>query len=246
MSPQRKIGRLITSMFVLAAAAAPFFGAQASQEDKAKVPQREKSEPLMLDSALSERNIMMGPLIRAGVKVESASDLCVVLRTNYAGMEEHASFALRLLPRSDEAVDALNEALKSKNEGLVVTSARTLQKLGQKDWVPVARERLPSFESRANRLLLAGMLAEAGAYDGWPFIVKTLTDPDADRLKTIHALVHVLSFVGMKDAAGKPVDLAEELRSLLPKVAPANRDLVLWDIKQLSHLSTPKPAPTQP
>jgi hypothetical protein len=178
--------------------------------------------------------VLIGPLVAAGVPLDDVSQLVQLLSTNDRGLAVNAAYALGLLPPSGEAVRGLRKVLKSDDEVLVEYTVGALLNQGDKSWVPLIGERLPLLRSLGVRLQVAATLARAGSYVGWPLVKNEIVDPDTGRFLIVSLMNIVPAFVGMKDEAGHEVDLVEELREMLPKAAPANRESVAQAMRALA------------
>jgi hypothetical protein len=77
-------------------------------------------------------------------------------------------------------------------------------------------------------------LARAGDYRGWPIIAAGITN--AEERFAQAAVLEASYFVGMKDAAGKEMDIARELELLSARMPPKAQAFVPGLVKDIRKL----------
>jgi hypothetical protein len=156
---------------------------------------------------------LLGRLISLGIALDNPAALISTLQ----GADGDLAF-----PKSEASVNALTAVIRDMPSNVrpsasglwdlaAVQAARTLGGLHEKDWIPIARGRLPRIKDVGVRIDMSAALASAGCYDGWPTIYENL-------LLRYDALISVPSFVGMKHPDGSEVDLEPLLAGLIPSM----------------------------
>jgi HEAT repeat protein len=135
------------------------------------------------------------------------------------------------MPKSEAAVRELTRLLESQDETTVLAATISLVKLKESTWVARVLPRLDAISIPWIRVRLAGRLATTGEYTGWPMVKLALTDPD--QLVADAALDVIEAFAGMKDAKGKPLDVAEELSIALARMPTETRSRAQHRIESL-------------
>ncbi len=188
---------------------------------------------------------LTGPLVRAGIRLD---DEAALIRTLQSPDEPRlawcAAYALGKLPKSETIIRELNVAAQAKDELLMIFAVRSLLKLDDRQWVGAAAARLPNVKKETLRLNLADQLAQAGSYDGWEMIEAAIVNGSVSEQEA--ALFAVESFQGMKDSAGKPIDLVQRLDSMMVRAPEANRTAIFVKIVHLSSAKIPRTRPRAP
>jgi hypothetical protein len=185
---------------------------------------------------------LTGPLVRAGIKLDDEAALIRTLQApNDPRLACCAAYALGKLARNETIVRELNAAAQAKDEILMGFAIRSLLKHGDRQWVGAASARLPNVKNDIVRLRLADDLAQAGCYDGWEMIEAAIVDGSVAEQEI--ALFGVESFQGMKDSAGKPIDLVQRLDSMMVRAPEANRTAIFVKIVHLSSAKIPRTRP---
>jgi hypothetical protein len=118
-----------------------------------------------------------------------------------------------------EAARPAKEKLTSRDELNLSAAVYALARHGEFGYADEVARRLPAIQDPDTQLWLAGNLAIAGRYDGWPLIKSAITTGRNGLALMQVALTCLLYFDGMKDKEGRPVNLAEELNKMAA-VAP--------------------------
>ena len=146
-----------------------------------------------------------------------------------------AAYAARLLgrlPKSDIGVRELNAAALSEHEWLFLYAMESLIGWGDRQWVSIARSRLPKYKEEAVRLSVAGLLARVGIFDGWNVVE---SDVMGNARYRYIGLGQVTAFRDMKELSGQPFDLLKKLDSMRSNSSnKALRDRLLEKIIQLT------------
>lgn len=211
----------------------------AADPGRADSPQRGDS-PRSADGRNEMDERILGPLFRAGYRLEEESLLQALTRNDDVLVRAGAAYALGRLPRTGRIVETLLAVVTEGREGLspsardaqevVVNRAiASLIRFGDDRWVSAAANRLPEVKYAAAQLERAGLLAKAGRFEGWQVVMSKVTDEKYTEV----ALEQVDHFKQMRGRSGERRNLAEDLRKALPRSSERSRRLILKKINQL-------------
>lgn len=160
----------------------------------------------------------------AGYDLDEASLITALLRhprtdSADASIPVWAAAFLGRLPRNERIVDALRTASSDPLYAIALAAMRSLHRLGDTQWHDLARQRLAAAGNHVEELRVAILLAEARHADGWPVLVKALTE-DALSSRT-GALRDVALFDGLVYLDGRPIDVVAELEALRSQIPEA-------------------------
>jgi hypothetical protein len=112
---------------------------------------------------------------------------------------------------------------------------------GDRQWVSIARSRLPNYKEEGVRLGVGGLLARVGIFDGWNIVESDIMRNG--RYREI-ALGEVTAFRDMKELSGQPFDLVKKLDSMRSSSSSKTvRDRLLEKIIQLTRRPAAQGAP---
>jgi hypothetical protein len=172
------------------------------------------------------------PLAQAGIALDDEAALIRALqRSDNPRLASSAAYALGRLPRTELSVRELTVATLAEDEILMNYSIRALLRLGDTQWVNIAKGRLRNIKNSVQRLELAGELAQGGVFDGWDLVASAVTNGDFGHRDI--GLRIAGSFRQMKDASGKPV-LIEKLDEMRIGAPQPVRDALLAKIIELT------------
>jgi hypothetical protein len=183
----------------------------------------------------------------AGINPDDEGSLVLALRRRdgRAGMA-----ALLLKEHTGNMVDgALLELVRSGGESEMVIAAYSLLAHGNVAWADEAAARLPTMKNRIAQINTAGALAKAGHHQGWGLIRAAIVEPRSPQpantypqaILATQALIQVPYFAGMKDEAGKPVNLSVELDKMHTEAPAENKKAILDCMTQFA----PSPHPSE-
>lgn len=108
----------------------------------------------------------MKKLTDKGIRLDDEWALIQCVKSRDSGLAPLAAYALAKLPKSETIVTTLREAANGEQEVLIIYAIRSLLKFGDTMWVGPALGRLDSMSIPHMQVQLAGLLAEAGHYEG--------------------------------------------------------------------------------
>jgi len=176
--------------------------------------------------------IQLAPrLAAAGIDRNDEKAMIRAIHNEKSSVAVAALWGLRYLPVSPAIIQELRLATNSADESILHYAGGTLAELGDREWTKSVLPRLPSIRRDAVLLDLCGALAKSGEYGGWLYIKEALVDNEETRAG--RGLVHLRTFLGMRDATGQPVDLAEEISRLSQRMPPERLRRVQAEISRL-------------
>jgi hypothetical protein len=179
---------------------------------------------------------LTAPLIHAGIAI-NAESLTEALKNEDLLIASRAALLLPRFPKTKSMVQALNSAISDDREVVAVTAARSLLKLNEVGWAPIAVERLPKLQDQVAQIQLAGLLAQAGHTEGWRIVKSSIVD---ERF-TLVALENVEFFDKKMGPDKKPIRVNLELSKLLNVAPQSTRKQIEEKITQLNKNVSPKP-----
>lgn len=172
--------------------------------------------PAMAQGELKEHQIPAAyRLAQGGYKFDDEASLLAAARGPDHGLAGDAILFLGRLPPTPLVLALLREKLTASvpadfsgalfSDQHAVEAARALQALAVTGWEPLAVRRLGEMRLSLAKVLLAGILAEAGTGDGWNVIGDAFADEDL--LFAPLAVSTASYFIGLKDATGEAIDV---------------------------------------
>jgi hypothetical protein len=170
------------------------------------------------DSAAEHR--LAPHLAAAGIDRDDERAMIRAAHNENLSIRAAALFGLRYLPVSPAIIQELRLATNSENETILAYASDTLAEVGDRGWTESVLPRLPSIRSNAMLLNLCGALARSGEYGGWSYVKAALIDEEDGMAR--QGMAQVWWFGSMRDAAGRPVDVVDEVGKLSQSM-PAER-----------------------
>lgn len=109
-----------------------------------------------------------------GIDLTSESQLLEALSSSNVRVASAAAYALSRVPKTERSIHALSQAVDAENRVVAFYAAQALSELGDTSWINVAVRDLSSTQDPVAGLLMAGLLAKVGNYQGWYLIDKYL------------------------------------------------------------------------
>lgn len=164
---------------------------------------------------------LVGPLKNAGITIDEPS-LIIAMRGEDKAIAARAALTLAKIGGGAAAKKALFEGINDPDPTLAVHSMFALWLLGDNGWTKVGIERLPGMNDKFEHVLLAGYLAKAGNFDGWPFILAAIKNEKWAPA----ALESIPDFAGRRDSHGRAINVEHDLENLEKQVSPRVATLV--------------------
>lgn len=211
---------VILTSAVLAAVALPSHSVA-----QAPPAEQEARQKINMVEALNTHSVCVFGVM--GAKIDPDDEVALVMAVRNESQDKYlANFAacvLRFHQPSDLIDSALLDATRSPEEYLMDNAVESLIAHKNFAWVDEAARRFPGLQERAIQISMAGNLATAGRYQGWPLIRSLVTRKGEDKRYVEQALWQVQKFVGVKDDFGQPLDLNKELGEMFSAAPIENR-----------------------
>jgi hypothetical protein len=190
--------------------------ASGAQADPAGPNQRDDVEPRIL-----------GPLISTGVDLKDERQLIAAMKSQDLSISCGAAYALHKLPLTPLSKRALLQAVDGSEPILAQHAAQSLHRLGDDSWTTSILGRIGG-EEASIALSMAGLLAEAGNYQGWYLVEKHLANGD---IMLGRALETAPSFAKMSETLPGSVDVLAILKRIAPELAPEYRQIAEFAVQ---------------
>jgi hypothetical protein len=155
----------------------------------------------------------------------------------------NAAAILGQFPRSDDIIQTLTDVASNDDDDILATRAM-IGLHGQKEesWVEIAIKRLPRVKHPVDKIQLAGLMAKDGHADGWSVVLAGVLD---DQFGSV-ALEHVDDFDGLPNKAGDPINVNDELNSLIPLASTTGKARIKEKIERRIKEQTERQARKEP
>lgn len=174
------------------------------------------------DSAAEHR--LAPHLATAGIDRNDERAMVRAVHNENLSISTAALWGLRYLPVSPAIIQELRLATHSASDTILAYASDTLAEVGDREWTKSVLPRLPSVRSNAMLLNLCGALARSGEYGGWSYVKTALIDKEEGTAR--QGMAQVWWFGGMRDAAGRQVDIADEVGKLSQIMPPERRQWI--------------------